>query len=91
METYTVIQDGVDVMTGINTNMATVVGLTSNTNYEFQVKASNSAGDGQPSNPQTLATSSFDFFFHNYIDFKNQWFTEILLCSKYIRLSINYL
>ena len=57
METYTVIQDGVDVMTGINTSMATVNGLTSNTNYKFQIKASNSAGDGQASNATTFATS----------------------------------
>ena len=61
METYTVIQDGVDVMTGINTTNATVNGLKSNTNYQFQVKASNSAGDGQASNPQTFATSQYVF------------------------------
>ena len=57
IETYTVIQDGIDVMTGINTNMAIVDKLTSNTNYQFQVKANNSAGGGQASNPQTFATS----------------------------------
>ena len=57
MESYTVIQDGVDVMTGINTKMATVIGLTSNTNYQFQVKANNSAGNSQPSSIATFATS----------------------------------
>ena len=56
METYIVIQNGAAVMTGINKNMATVDGLISNTNYRFQVKASNSAGDGQASNAATFAT-----------------------------------
>ena len=58
VETYTVIQDGVEVMTGINTNMATIDGLTSNTNYRFQVKANNNAGDGQASYERILATST---------------------------------
>ena len=62
MEIYTVIQDGVEVMTGINTNMATIDGLTSNTNYRFQVKASNDAGDGQASNERVLVTSEFFVF-----------------------------
>ena len=62
METYTVMQDGIDVMTGINTNMAIVDGLTSNTIYQFQVKANNSGGHGQPSNPQTFATSELLYF-----------------------------
>ena len=62
METYTIIQDEVDVMIGINTNMVTVDNLTSNTNYQFQVKANNSAGRGQPSNPQTFATSELLYF-----------------------------
>ena len=57
METYTVIRDGDVVMNKIYTNMATVDGLTSNTNYEFQVKATNSAGDGQTSPIATFATS----------------------------------
>ena len=57
METYTVIQNGVDVMPGINTNMAIVDGLDPNTNYQFQVKATNSAGDGQASPIATFATS----------------------------------
>ena len=55
--TYTVIQDGVEVMSGINTNMATIDALTSNTNYQFQVKASNDGGDGQISNQQMSTTS----------------------------------
>ena len=59
MKTYTVIQDGVNVMTGINTTNATVDGLISNEYYEFQVKASNSAGCGHTSNIATLATSQF--------------------------------
>ena len=46
-----------DVMTGTNTNMAIVDNLTSNENYEFQVKASNSAGDGEASNAAMFATS----------------------------------
>ena len=57
METYTVIQNGVDVMPGINTNMAIVDGLDPNTNYQFQVKATNRAGDGQASPIATFATS----------------------------------
>ena len=62
METYTVIKDEVDVMTGTNTNMATVNNLTSNENYQFQVKANNSAGEGQPSNAVMFATSKFILF-----------------------------
>ena len=57
LKTYTVIQDGIDEMTGINTNMAIVNGLISNTIYQFQVKASNSAGDGEASNGSMFATS----------------------------------
>ena len=57
-ETYTVIQDGVEVMSGINTNMATIDGLTSNTNYQFQIKASNDGGDGEISDAQISATSN---------------------------------
>ena len=68
MKIYTVIQDGIDVMTGINTNMATVNGLTSNTNYRFQVKASNSAGDGQISPIATFATSKFVFVSKRWSD-----------------------
>ena len=59
VETYTVIQDGVDVVAGITTNKAIADGLIPNTNYEFQVKANNSAGDGQPSNQQIFVTSMF--------------------------------
>ena len=57
LKTYTVIQDGDDIITGINTNMVTVDNLTSNANYEFQVKANNSAGHGQASNTSMFATS----------------------------------
>ena len=59
LKTYTVIQDGDDIITGINTNMVTVDNLTSNANYEFQVKASNNAGDGEASNASMFATSKF--------------------------------
>ena len=55
------------MMTGINTNMAIVDGLTLNTNYEFQVKANNSAGHGQASNPQTFATSELLYFILVYL------------------------
>ena len=62
METYTVIKVRDDVMTGTNTNMAIVDNLTSNENYEFQVKASNSDGDGEASNAAMFATSKFILF-----------------------------
>ena len=57
MKTYTVIQDEINVFTRLHRCTATVNHLTSNRNYRFQVKASNSAGDGQDSNAATFATS----------------------------------
>ena len=72
MENYTVIQDGVEVMNGIDRNMAIIVGLTSNTNYRFQVQAINNAGDGQASNANTFTTSNFVYIFFYFIYLTNK-------------------
>ena len=56
-EYYSVIQDGVEVMTNIYTNTATIDSLLSNTCYGFQIQAHNSAGKGPPSCENRFATS----------------------------------
>ena len=45
-KTYTVIRNENEVLFELERCEATINGLTPNTNYQFQVKATNDAGDG---------------------------------------------
>ena len=63
-EYYKVIQDGVEGITNIYTNTATIDGLIPNTCYGFQIQAYNSGGKGPPLCENQFATSNF----HNYVE-----------------------
>ena len=60
-ETYTVIQDGVEYGSDISTTTKLVDNLSSNSEYAFQVQASNSVGDSEVSDQKILATGKFLF------------------------------